>query len=750
MNRLDILTFFAGKTLPIYRQSEVTECGHAALAMVLSYHGREIDLATMRRKFPTSAAGVKLRTLMDMAARMQLTVRALKVPLEQLDKLQTPAILHWDLNHFVVLKAVTRKGVVVHDPAQGARTYTTDEISKHYTGVALELTPEAGFERKVEKTPLRLSDLWSKITGLKRSILHALAMSVVLQLFVLASPFYLQLAVDHVVVKYDEELLLVLALGFGAFTLINAAAEALRGYILLHFGNLLSYQMITNLFGHLLKLPLPFFEKRHIGDIVSRFGSTEPIRRLFTEGMVAVVIDGIMAVTTLIFMFVYSPTLAAIAFLAFALYLGLRWATYRPFHTRSEEQIIASAKEQSTFIETARGVMSLKVFGREHDRKHLWHNRFADVINAGARVEKLRIGFGLGNSLIFGVEHVILIFVAISMVLAGDFTIGMIFAFMAYKRQFSDKAAALVERFIEFRMLDLHLERLSDIALAEPEAAALEDRSLALMRPIDGNITVEDIAFNYGEGLPDVMTNTSLDIGAGQTIAIIGPSGCGKTTLTKIMMGLFMPTKGLIKIDGRPLLEIGIATYRQATAAVMQEDTLFAGTLAENIAFFDTEIDMSRVIDAAQKACIHDEVLAMPMNYESLVGDMGSILSGGQKQRVLLARALYRDPKILFMDEGTAHLDVETERKVNASIRALGMTRIIVAHRPDTIQMADRVFEFSWKGLVELTTEDRKRKHLTLAVSDSVSLSEAEDVSLQTPNPAPKHKSLAGIQAPDF
>ena len=682
---------FGARKLPVIRQNETTECGLACLAMVVGFHGFETDIAALRRRFPTSAAGVTLSAIMEMAARLDMSCRALKVPLADIRKLQTPAIIHWDMNHFVVLKSARAKSMVVHDPATGVRRYTRDAFSTHFTGVALELHPTRDFETGQERTRLRLSHLWTRIRGLKRTLAQALVLSAILQLVVLVSPFYLQVTVDEVLVKFDADLLFVLAFGFGALAVLNAVAGLLRGYVLLYFGNMLNYQMVCNLFAHLIQLPADFFEKRHMGDIVSRFGSVGPIRSLFTEGLVATAIDGVMAISTLILMFVYSAVLGSIALVALTLYLVLRVATYPPLRERNEDAIVFHAREQSFFMETVRGILSIKLFGRETDRRRLWQNRFADAVNADVRVHRLRIWFALGNSVIFGIEHVVLIYVAARMTLGAEFTVGMIFAYMAYKRQFTENAIALVERLIEFRMLELHLSRIADIALAEREPAALPssaDRGDGTLR---GALRLEGVSYRYGEALPEVLGGVSIDIAAGETIAFVGSSGSGKTTLMKIMLGLFEPTAGRVLVDGRPLADVGVGEYRRQVGSVMQEDALFAGSIAENIAFFDSRIDMARVVQVAGLACIHREIIAKPMQYETLVGDMGSALSGGEKQRILLARALYRQPKILFMDEGTSSLDVATERDVNASIRSLGVTRIIVAHRPETIRTANRV-----------------------------------------------------------
>jgi ATP-binding cassette subfamily B protein RaxB len=706
---IDMLNLSGNSQLPVIRQNEAAECGLASLAMVAGYYGFKTDLTTLRRRYSTSMQGMTLRSVMNVAEKLEFTTRPIKLPLDAISQVRLPAILHWGMNHFVVLKSVSRNKYAIHDPARGELTLGEDEFSKQFTGVALELTPNEKFKKREEKTTLKLTDLWGRMFGLKSNLVQVFVLSVVLQLFVLASPFYLQIAVDEVLTAFDTDLLLVLALGFGGFTIINMIAQTLRGYVLLYFGSMLSFQMVGNLFRHLIRLPVDFFEKRHIGDIVSRFGSMTPIKNMLTEGLIASIIDGVMALTTLTLMFIYSPTLAFIALTAWGLYFGLRMIAYRPLRSRQEDVIVAQAKEQTTFMESVRGITSLKLFGGEEERQRFWQNRYADTINENARLQKLNIWFSSANAGIFGLELIILVYVAVNLVLDGSgFTVGMIFAFMAYKRNFTDKASALVERAIEFRMLGLHLERIADIAHAEEEQSNTDMPDVIDRQKLTGTISCENIRYRYAIDGPDVLKDINLTINAGESVAIVGQSGCGKTTLMKIMTGLFKSTEGQVLIDRKPITDYGLTAFRKQIGVVMQEDDLFAGSIAENISFFDDSADMTQIVKAAQLAMIHDNIMKMPMNYESLVGDMGSTLSGGQKQRLMLARALYRNPKILFMDEGTAHLDVETERMVNQSIANLGITRIIIAHRPETIKSADRVLEMQSGTLSEIALNHTK------------------------------------------
>ena len=453
---------------------------------------------------------------------------------------------------------------------------------------------------------------------------------------------------------------------------------------------------------------MAYFEKRHIGDILSRFTSIEPIRSALAEGMIAAAIDGLMAVATLAMIFLYSTQLALVVLAAFVVYAVVRIGLYRLLRERSLAVIEAKAQENSTFIETMRAVQSFKIFNRESDRETQWLNRYADVVGANVRLGRARIAFTGINDALFGLENIISIYLAAQLALGEVLTIGMIFAFVSYKQHFIEKAVQLVEKALDFRILELHLERLADIALSPLERG--HDQVLAYTRQIQGRIEVRNLSFQYAETEPLVLDDISFIIEPGEFVTIMGPSGGGKTTLIKLMLGLLEPTRGEVLVDGISLSTIGPKAYREHIGAVMQEDMLLSGSIADNICFFDPSFDEDRMIKCACLAGIHDEIMAMPMTYNSLVGDMGSSLSGGQKQRVMLARALYREPRILFLDEGTSHLDVDNERRINSSLKNLKMTRISVAHRPEISSGADRVLWIARK----LAIGDSQRLSLRL------------------------------------
>ncbi|MEG3766581.1 peptidase domain-containing ABC transporter [Alteromonas sp. 14N.309.X.WAT.G.H12] len=697
-NPRHLLAFNGAKGLPLIMQTEGAECGLACLAMVAGYYGYKTDLTYLRQRYGISLKGANLEQLMEIADCMQLSTRALRLELEHLNQLKLPCIVHWDLNHFVVLKSVKKGNVDVHDPSLGERKYTLAAFSKHFTGVALELTPTKEFKAEDTRTSMVLSDFWHTISGLKSTLINLFILSLLLQLFAIASPYYMQLVIDEVIISYDKHLLVVLAFGFGALMLIDAITNAVRSVLLLHFGNLMSIQLGANLFHHLVRLPLAYFEKRHIGDVVSRFGSLQQIKELLTQGLIEAVVDGLMALITLVMIFIYSPLLSLFVLIAIGVYGLFRLVMYRPLRRMSEELIINQAKEQSNFMETVRGIQAIKLFGREVQRQGLWHNRYADSLNAGIRVGRLTITYDTFNKLIFGIENVLVVYFCALLIIDGELTVGMVIAFMSYKGQFSEKMAGLIEKWIEFRMISLHFNRLADIALTEKES------HLQGVRPLDslsGELSLRNVSYRYSEKGPEVLSSINLTIHSGESVAIVGPSGCGKTTLVKIMLGLFAPQSGNVVVDGVDICQVGLGEYRNQIGAVMQDDHLLSGSIAENISFFDPSCDMKRVEWAASIAAIHQDILAMTMSYNTLVGDMGAAFSGGQIQRLLLARALYKKPKILFMDEATSHLDTLLESAVNQSIKALKITRIIIAHRPQTIASADRVIEIKQGRAIE-------------------------------------------------
>lgn len=600
--------FGTSQKLPITLQTEAAECGLACLVMVMSHHGHEIDLPSLRSRLSVSLKGMNLGQLIEAAEGFLMAARPLRLELNEIANLQTPCVLHWDMNHFVVLKRATPKFLEIHDPAKGLVRLSYKEASSRFTGVALELSPTSGFEVKDEKKRVRLRELFGQVLGLKRQLLQIFLISMGIELCGLLSPLYVQWVVDHALVSGDRDLITLLAMGFFTVALIQISVSALRSWVVLHLSTSISVQWSVNVFAHLIRLPLAWFEKRHLGDIVSRFDSIGAIQKTLTTSFIEAVIDGVMTIITLSMMLFYSVGMSLITLCAVVLYAFLRMLVYAPLRRATEEQIVLGAKQQSTFLESARGAQAIKLFGREGQRQIMWHNRVVDTTNRLVATQKFMILYRLANGTLLGLELILSVWLGAQLVLANVFSIGMLFAFMTYKAVFASRISSLIDKAIELSMLSLQGERLADIVLTEKEDLRTQLKRGALVNP---QLAVDNISFRYSELDPYVLRNLSLELPAGKSIAITGPSGCGKTTLAKLLLGLLKPESGRILVNGQELERIGLHNYRPFVNAVMQDDQLFAGSIAENIAFFAQSIDMDKVEEVCRMACLHDDVKAM-------------------------------------------------------------------------------------------------------------------------------------------
>ncbi|MFW1645459.1 peptidase domain-containing ABC transporter [Acinetobacter guillouiae] len=692
MRYLDRLSLGLGRKTPVILQTESSECGLACLAMIAGYYGYDSNLLTLRQKYPISQKGVTLTSLVKIANKLHLITRPLKLELDELNKLRLPCILHWDMNHFVVLKSVSTTKITIIDPAFGEKQLNYDQASSHFTGIALELWPDSDFEEKKEKTSIRIFKLFGEIRGLWKSLGQILILALVLEVFSLVSPFFMQWVIDHAIVSADLNLLTTLAIGFGMLMLLSSLISLLQSWVVMHMATTLNVQWKANIFHHLVNLPTNFFQKRHLGDIISRFGSIDAIQRTLTTSFITAILDGLMTVFTLALMFIYSAKLAWIAIITMLIYVIIRWIWYAPLRRATEDQIVHAAKQNTHFMETMRGIKTIKQFEKQDHRQATWLTLFVDQINAGLTTQKLGLMFGFVNTLLFGIQNIVIVWLGASLVIDGEFTVGILMAFIAYKNQFGGRVSSLIDKFVEVKMLSLHGERLADIVLTDQERVDNNILDLDSSEQIENTeIDVKSLKFRYSEDEPWIVNGITFNVSAGQSLAIVGATGCGKTTLMNLLLGNLKLEYGNIKFGSQSIKNLGQNKLRHLIASVAQDDVLFAGSISENISFFDHNVKQSWVEECAKMAAIHDEIMAMPMGYQTLVGDMGNILSGGQKQRVLLARALYRKPKILFLDEATSHLDIIKEKEINEMIKSLDITRIIIAHRPETIASVDRI-----------------------------------------------------------
>ncbi|UDJ83330.1 peptidase domain-containing ABC transporter [Kosakonia oryzae] len=687
------INFSIKNKVPVIIQSEATECGNACLAMICGYYGKDIDLFNFRTHYGSPSQGATLTDLNNVALKTGLKTRALSLNIDEIKELRLPCVLHWSLNHFVVLVAVKGKRFVINDPAMGRRIVHQKEMSENFTGIALEAWPDSHFKQEKQRSRLKLLDLMRNIVGLKSALSKIFMLSVVIEAINLLMPMGTQLVTDHVITAHDSNLLLVICAGLLFFTIFKTAVSMIRAWVSLKLNTLTDIQWKTSFFDHLLSLPLAFFEKRNLGDIQSRFSSLDTIRATFTNNIVMGTIDSIMTVGVLVMMSLYGGWLVWVVLGFTVCYAAMRIITYKFYRTISEELIVKRARSGSHFMETLYGIATIKSLNLKNRRSQHWLNTNIDVSNVSLRQTRFDMLFGGINTFINSVDQVVILWLGALMVMDNTMTIGMFMAFNAYRGQFAQRASSLIDLAMQFKMLSLHNERISEIVFSKPEAESPPRKVFENSAGVP--LQVQNLSYQYDKLTKPVFSNVNISVAAGESVALIGASGIGKTTLLKVMSGLLTPDHGDIFVGDFDVKKIGVNNYRACTACVLQEDRLFSGSIADNISGFEDNADQQLIVECAIKCNIHEEIMRMPMGYETIIGELGSGISGGQKQRLLIARALYQKPNILFMDEATSHLDANNERMINNAIESLNITRIIVAHRPSTIACADRVIDLS-------------------------------------------------------
>ncbi|EHI8843067.1 peptidase domain-containing ABC transporter [Escherichia coli] len=677
------------RRVPVIHQTETAECGLACLAMICGHFGKNIDLIYLRRKFNLSARRATLAGINGIAEQLGMATRALSLELDELRVLKTPCILHWDFSHFVVLVSVKRNRYVLHDPARGIRYISREEMSRYFTGVALEVWPGSEFQSETLQTRISLRSLINSIYGIKRTLAKIFCLSVVIEAINLLMPVGTQLVMDHAIPAGDRGLLTLISAALMFFILLKAATSTLRAWSSLVMSTLINVQWQSGLFDHLLRLPLAFFERRKLGDIQSRFDSLDTLRATFTTSVIGFIMDSIMVVGVCVMMLLYGGYLTWIVLCFTTIYIFIRLVTYGNYRQISEECLVREARAASYFMETLYGIATVKIQGMVGIRGAHWLNMKIDAINSGIKLTRMDLLFGGINTFVTACDQIVILWLGAGLVIDNQMTIGMFVAFSSFRGQFSERVASLTSFLLQLRIMSLHNERIADIALHEKEEKKPEIEIVADMGPI--SLETNGLSYRYDSQSAPIFSALSLSVAPGESVAITGASGAGKTTLMKVLCGLFEPDSGRVLINGIDIRQIGINNYHRMIACVMQDDRLFSGSIRENICGFAEEMDEEWMVECARASHIHDVIMNMPMGYETLIGELGEGLSGGQKQRIFIARALYRKPGILFMDEATSALDSESEHFVNVAIKNMNITRVIIAHRETTLRTVDRV-----------------------------------------------------------
>jgi ATP-binding cassette subfamily B protein len=690
------------RRVPWVRQMAMADCGAACLAMVLAYHGKQVPLNELRQITSTNRDGVDALAMTRAAQRYGLSATGVVADLDDLERLPPATILHWEFTHFVVFERLRRNSVQVMDPALGRRRLSMEVFRRSYTGVAITVEPGEDFQT----SKLSTKGTWRylrPLLGQSRRLTRVLVGSVFLRLLALALPLLTGLLVDEIVPRNDRQLLLVIGATMGAVVGYFFLSSLLRGHLLLQLRTRLDVNLTTAFVEHLVDLPYAFFLGRSAGDLMMRLQSNTIVREFLTTGTISALIDGSLASLYLVLLFILSPPLAAIVLgLALLQVTVLLLARRRNQHLMSES-LQVEAKAQSYTFELLAGIETLKAAGAERRAAEHWERLFIDQINVALRRGRLEASVdAVTTTLQLGSPLAILVYGGFQ-VLNGSLSLGTMLAAAALAAGFLEPLATMIETGLRLQLLRSYMERISDVLDAPREQ---EGQNVASAHRLSGRVRAEGVSFGYGPLAPMVVKDVSFEVQPGQLLGIVGRSGSGKSTLACLLLGMYPPTSGRILFDGNDIAELELRSLRRQIGIVTQRPYLFGETIRQNIALSDPAMPHEMVVDAAKVACVHDEILAMPMGYETPLVDGGASLSGGQQQRIALARAVANRPTILLLDEATSDLDSVTEQMMHRNLSKLGCTRIVIAHRLSTIVDADLILVMEEGRIVQRGTHD--------------------------------------------
>lgn len=692
-----LATLGVRKRVPLVRQLAATDCGPAALAMVLGYFGKHIGLADVRKTLDAGRDGVDAATIVRAAHIYGLRGRGVRLEVEDLKQLPMGAILYWRFRHFVVFERVCKKHVDIVDPGVGRRSVPLSEFRHYFTGVAMIFEPTDGFVRGGGKKK-RLSRWMSQILECRGLLTRIVASSILAQIATALVPLLTGLVIDRVVPHSDTPLLFELFLGYCLFQIFSILATFVRAHLFIYLKTQLDTSFTLRFLDHLIDLPYSFFQQHTTGDVMVRLGSNDVIRDMLTSAALSTLLDGAVACLYCVLLLFASFKLTVITIVLastrFLLLAIMRWRQKILLSETIENQ----ANVQTYQVEMLAGMETLKSMGLEQRAAEHWTNLFVEGLNISIRRGRLDAAFGGILSLLGSATTLTFLFYGTYMVLQKQLSLGMMVAVSALASGLLGPLNNLIGTLLQLQVIEVYLDRLNDVLDTAPEQ---DSQAVSMPEELTGSVTVERASFRYATESPLVVDEVSFHVPAGSRVALVGRTGCGKSTLARLIAGLYDPSGGMILYDGRNLKLIERRSVRHRIGVVTQDTQLFGGSIRRNIALSDPEMDLARVIKAAKIACIHEDIVRMPMAYETMLTDRGLSLSGGQRQRLALARALANDPVLLILDEATSHLDAVTEELVNKSLSSLRCTRIVIAHRLSTIRDADLIVVLDDGRIVE-------------------------------------------------
>ena len=716
------------KRVPVVSQMSVVECGAACLAMILSYYGRSTNVSAIREQCGIGRDGLSAFALVKAARAYGLRTRAISVEIEDLRFVPLPAIIHWNFNHFLVVERWLPSVVEVVDPGQGRMRISAGEFEQCFTGVVITLEPGIAFERKGSVTKGSVRAYAANYVKLApRALLQVIGASLLLQLFGLATPILTKVVVDQVIPAGLHEELMLLGLGMVILLCAQFVTTLLRGLVLLYLQTRIDMRMMLRFFEHLLTLPVRFFQQRSSGDLLSRMSSNQVIRDTISRQLISTLLDGSFVLVYFFILLSQSLLYSLVVLCLGLLQVLLLLSTTRLMHRLSLRGLTAQGKAQGYATEVLVGMPTLKAMGAEHLALERWSNLFFEGINSSVRQNTASTLIASILSTISAGVPLALLWLGAGQVINGTLPLGTMLALNALGIALLTPLTTLVTNGQNLQLIASHLERITDVMGAEPE----QDSSAVHLPPrLRGDVRLEHVDFQYDAQAPLVLKDITLEIGAGQKIAIVGRTGSGKSTLGHLLLGLYLPTRGEIYYDGLSLQTLNYQAVRSQFGVVIQNSSLFSGSIRENIVLGNPSIRMEQVMQAAQAAEIHDDILAMPMGYETYVAEDGNVLSGGQRQRIALARALVHVPALLLLDEATSALDVATERIIERNLRALACTQILIAHRLSTVRNADLILVLEQGTIVERGSHEellRARGYYARLIRDQLESGEIRD-----------------------
>lgn len=691
-----------GSKIPFVQQTMATDCGAASLAMTLGFLGRHISLDEVRRCMAIGRDGVTARAILDAGVIFGLRGRGVKVDFDDVEFLPEGSILHWSFSHFVVFEKLVQNGIWIVDPAFGRRLVLFDEARKEMTGVALLFEKTEAFEvAGPDKNPLvRHAKMvfagtqdWGRIA----------VVSIFLELVSLVLPLINGRLIDRVVPRNDTHLLFVLLIGLSLTVVFFFAASLTRSQLLVQLRTRFDARMTFGFLEHMLRLPYGFFERRQVADLQMRVGSVAVIREVLTGAVLSGCIDGVLVISHLLLLTLLSPKLMAISLLIVTLQAAVYLVSSKKLYDLAGTGVAKQAEAANALNELLSGMESLKASGTEHRASQQWAAKYVEVMNTDMR----QGGVATWSDAVLGTFNIvgplILLIGGVFEVMHRNMTLGTMLSATALAVGFMHPMMELIGTLQKLQMTRVHINRIDDVLDTPPEQ---ETENLRIAPRLTGAIELDRVSFKYGPRLPLAVKAVSLKIRPGECIAIVGRSGSGKTTLGRLLLGLYPPNEGTIRFDGIGLDQLDLRSVRRQLGVVVQRPHIFGTTIRANIALGDSELPLTRVISAAKRACIAEDIEQMPMQYDTPVVAGGSSLSGGQRQRIALARALVGDPVVVLLDEATSALDAITESAVQEQLERLECTRISIAHRLSTVVNADRILVMDNGSLVEQGTHD--------------------------------------------